>query len=504
MTKTNQLAEPNSSTATFSPPRWLAKTIAGLAILALGVSGYLAYTALTSSSVAGCSGGLFDCGHVLHSKWSRWFGIPVSVLAAFIYVSMLASLQLTRSGSEESRRFSWNIVIALGLTAGMAAIWFLYLQTFVLEHFCVYCLAAHACGLLISILILSNLRLGVRTTSAMGSIATAGLAVLILGQAIGPEPKTYTIEEYQDQPISIPIEVPVEQVSDETMDVFSAPAEGNENDLEIFSAPTEDNITNDETIFLPPAEESSSTNQLGGMPWLALPTISMTSVLFYQQPDQAAAQPAQKQPSEQAQTARKVRRLACFYNNQIKLDVTQWPLVGDPNAKFVFVEMFDYSCPHCRRTHQQAIKGAQSKLNGQLAVMALPLPLNTNCNRAIQKTGHLFGESCELAKLAVAVWRVDRAKFSDFHNWMFTGNDSPNYATARHYAEQLVDKEKLATEYNSKIVAAFIQKHVQIYEMINKGDVPKLMFPTTSIVGEFKSADALVELVKERGMVLTQ
>lgn len=502
MTKTNPLVKPESATSTFAPSRWLATTIAGLAFVALGVSGYLAYTALTSSTVAGCSGGLFDCGHVLHSRWSRWFGIPVSVLAAFVYVSLLASLQLTRSGSAESRRLSWQIVVALGLTAGLAAIWFMYLQTFVLEHFCVYCLTAHACGLLIAILILSNLRLDLLSTSALGSVAMTGLAALILGQALGPAPKTYTIQEYQDQPISIPVDNPAEQVSDETIDIFGAPSE--DSDLDIFSAPSEDNITNDETIFLPPADDGPSTNQLGRMPWLGLPVVSMTSALVYQQPDKDTAQPSQQKSSEQTPTARKVRRLACISNNRIKLDVTQWPLVGNPDAKFVFVEMFDYACPHCRRTHQQAIKGAKAQLNDQLAVMALPLPLNTNCNRAIQKTGNLFGESCEIAKLAVAVWRVDPAKFSEFHNWMFAGEVSPNYATARNYAEQLVDKEKLAKEYNSKIVAAFIQKHVQIYEMTNKGEVPKLMFPKTMIEGEFKSADLLLDIIEQQGPVLVQ
>jgi uncharacterized membrane protein/protein-disulfide isomerase len=497
--KSNKLVESGSELATFRPSRRLAAAIAGLALLALGVSGYLAYIALTSSTVAGCSGGLFDCGHVLNSQWSRWFGIPVSVLAALTYVIMLASLQMAQAGSMESRRFNWHIVVTLGLTAGLAAIWFLYLQFLVLEHLCIYCLTAHCCGLLIAIMLLANLQLDLRATGTMGSLAMTGLAILILGQAIGPAPKTYTIEEYENQPVSIPIENPVEGFpSDEEMD--------------IFSPPTEDDVTIDETLFLPPAEEDSSNNQLGSssnqlgrVPWLGLPAISMTSALVYQQTDEGAAHASQQQqPSEQVQVTRKVRRLACIFNNKIKLDVTQWPLVGDPGAKFVFVEMFDYACPHCRKTHQQAIKGAQAQLNGQLAVLALPLPLNTNCNSAIEKTGHLFGESCELSKLAVAVWRVDRAKFSEFHNWMFTGDVSPNYATARNYAEQLVDKEKLAMEYESDVVAAFIKKHVQIYEMTGKGDVPKLMFPTTSVVGEFTSADSLVDMVQEQGLVLTQ
>lgn len=146
----------------------------------------------------------------------------------------------------------------------------------------------------------------------------------------------------------------------------------------------------------------------------------------------------------------------------------------------------------------------QDKLNGQLAVMALPLPLNTNCNRAIANTGPLFGESCEISNLAIAIWRVDPAKFAEFHNWMFTGETSPTYAAAKAYAENLVGKEKLEKELASPLVAAYIQKHVKIYEMTGKGNVPKLMFPTTNVIGEFTSADLLVEIVEKQGPVLKQ
>ena len=503
MTHPTKIVESDFLTATLAPARWLTAAIAGLALLALAISGYLAYTSLTASTVAGCSGGLFDCGHVLHSRWSRWFGIPVSVLACFTYVIMLASLQLSQSGSIESRRVNWKIVITLGFTAGCAALWFMYLQAFVLEHFCIYCLTAHACGLLISILILTNLRIDFRLGGAMGSIAMAGLAVLILGQVIGPAPKTYTIEEYQDQAISIPLEVPVEQISNEqALDIFSAPTE-DLNDADIFMAPTDEKLI-DETIFNPPTEDTSSKNSLGRMPWLALPAISLTSVLVYEQDDDDQAQSRDQQPTEQAQTTRKVRRLACISNKRIKLDVTQWPLVGNPEATFVFVEMFDYYCPHCRRTHQQAIRGAKTQLKDQLAVISLPLPLNTNCNSAIEKTGNRFGESCEIAKLAVAIWRVDPAKFTEFHNWMFIGDVPPNYAAARRYAEQLVDAQELAKQYNSAIVSAYIQKHVQIYQMTGKGEVPKLMFPTTTVMGELTSPDILVDIIQKQGPVLTQ
>ncbi|HIE97419.1 MAG TPA: vitamin K epoxide reductase family protein, partial [Fuerstia sp.] len=51
-----------------------------LCATALSLSGYLAWTALNQIPVYGCGGGeVFDCGHVLTSKYAKVFGMPVSV-----------------------------------------------------------------------------------------------------------------------------------------------------------------------------------------------------------------------------------------------------------------------------------------------------------------------------------------------------------------------------------------------------------------------------------------
>ena len=46
------------------------------------VSIFLAWSALTGDSIAGCGEGtFFSCSHVLHSKFSRVWGVPVSIPA---------------------------------------------------------------------------------------------------------------------------------------------------------------------------------------------------------------------------------------------------------------------------------------------------------------------------------------------------------------------------------------------------------------------------------------
>src|SRR5579863_5426117 len=74
------------------------------------------------------------------------------------------------------------------------------------------------------------------------------------------------------------------------------------------------------------------------------------------------------------------RRLITVAAGEITLDIRQWPLLGKPDAKYVFIEMFDYTCPYCRATHQ-AVRGAMEHFGDNLAIIALPVPLDSACNR---------------------------------------------------------------------------------------------------------------------------
>ena len=69
-----------------------------------------------------------------------------------------------------------------------------------------------------------------------------------------------------------------------------------------------------------------------------------------------------------------------------------------------FVEMFDYTCPHCRATHK-AIHGAMERFGDDLAIVALPVPLNRACNSAVTSNHSKHAEACKIAKIAVALWR---------------------------------------------------------------------------------------------------
>jgi uncharacterized membrane protein len=151
--------------------------------------------ALNKSGVAGCGGSVFDCDHVLSSRWSMWFTAPVAMGAVGLYTIAIVALGFCGANASESqRRFALPTFTVCGLAAGLSAIWFVSLQVFAIGHFCSYCLAAHACGLLIATLVIWKRPLGTRRTITFSTCSAACVSVLIGGQLLTPPPPTFHTE----------------------------------------------------------------------------------------------------------------------------------------------------------------------------------------------------------------------------------------------------------------------------------------------------------------------
>lgn len=156
-----------------------------LALIGLGISLYLLVLKLTGSitSLKGCGAGA-GCENVLGSKWSQWFGIPVSVFASVLYATLFG---LTFKPSV-------NLLRLLAFLLLGAAVWFIGLQLLVIESFCPWCCATHLVGLVSAFFLWRGFP---KPKSLALTIAPAflSLVILILGQALGPEPETSTLTE---------------------------------------------------------------------------------------------------------------------------------------------------------------------------------------------------------------------------------------------------------------------------------------------------------------------
>ena len=516
-----------------------------LCLAGLGISTYLAWTAINMVQAYGCgSGEIIDCGHVLNSKWSKVMGMPVSMPACGLYASLLIMLGfVTRPAPPAFLRMLWTGLTAGAFMAGLAALWFIGLQIFLLKHICPYCVAVHSCGLVLTLLMLKNNVLSGGMKAMIASFAVSAVALLITIQVMTPETENFEVVRYPDDQPAVADEgdmfAPPEEIFEAPGDVFEAPGSSSESDLVGTEADGEKSDSSK------PSSDSESTDSVkadvevpsaAALLLIVPPRLQLISQMLSFFPDETATlQPAvsedaatataastttetkaaeepkgdaKAEPTTDAEAAEKSeaatesraevavpevpqRKVVSVAGNRVSLDVKQWPLLGNADARYVFVEMFDYTCPHCRNTHF-AVKGAFEHFGKDLAIIALPVPLEQSCNDAASGGGH--AGACELSRIAITVWRVKPSKFKEFHDWMFESTRVPS--TARAHAEKLVGAQEFKKEYDSKIPGEYIKRHVALYKRVGQGSVPKLLFPNSTINGEVNSKETLCRTIE--------
>jgi len=184
-----------------------------LLLIAVGVSAYLVYASF-GTSVAGC-GPDSGCDKVLQSRWSRWFGVPVSAFSLAVYGALFAAtLRFRRKAEPAIERATWRIIIPLAVVAVLSVLYFAALQIFVLKQVCRFCMTVHGAGLIASVLLLiqapirqapekpwqaeKQVFVPPRIAGILCLIAVAAFGLFAGGQAIHKE-KSYTFRTYDSR-----------------------------------------------------------------------------------------------------------------------------------------------------------------------------------------------------------------------------------------------------------------------------------------------------------------
>ena len=135
------------------------KTVALLLCAAcLALAGWMLFHSLTGARMVGCGAGS-GCDSVMGSPWAYVLGsIPVSLPAAVSYLLIALCILFLGGETEEDRsldRFLWPLMLILAGALVGAALWFSYLQLFVLHAFCKYCTLLHLLGCVLAFWLLS-------------------------------------------------------------------------------------------------------------------------------------------------------------------------------------------------------------------------------------------------------------------------------------------------------------------------------------------------------------
>ncbi|HEY1064907.1 MAG TPA: hypothetical protein VGE52_02310, partial [Pirellulales bacterium] len=176
------------------------------------------------------------------------------------------------------------------------------------------------------------------------------------------------------------------------------------------------------------------------------------------------------------------------------VDRNDVPKIGPVDAAKPLALLFDYCCPHCRATHEM-LAAAQLKYPNQFVVLALPTPMNKDCNPHHEETEPRFKNACELARFALAVWRADPAKFPEYDAWLFEPETPRDVSEAQTQAESLVGQDAFADALVDRWVEAQLKRNVDAYAASQAERVPLLAGPGfTAIVGRPDDEAALFEV----------
>ncbi|MHC1785030.1 MAG: vitamin K epoxide reductase family protein [Anaerolineaceae bacterium] len=109
-----------------------------------------------SQNQALCLPGLGDCWTVNNSKYSELFGIPVALLGAASYLAILVVL-LLENKSSFFRNFSSLAVFGMSLVGTLFSAYLTYLELFVINAICPFCVVSAV--VMLAVLILTSVRL---------------------------------------------------------------------------------------------------------------------------------------------------------------------------------------------------------------------------------------------------------------------------------------------------------------------------------------------------------
>jgi uncharacterized membrane protein len=183
----------------------------------------------------------------------------------------------------------------------------------------------------------------------------------------------------------------------------------------------------------------------------------------------------------------------------------RYPVLGNREASHQVLAIIDYTCPHCRELHG-FLRQARQQYGNDLAVAIAPAPLDADCNPTKTQTRPQHADGCELAHLALAVWRAAPEQFPAMDRWLFASDSARSVDAARAKAAELVGPEALERTLNhdepwrARFLAAQGRLNARLGE-VKTGQgypigntLPKLLLPGGNLIaGRPATAQALIQ-----------
>jgi uncharacterized membrane protein len=135
-----------------------------LAVLGLGVAGYMAYIEITH--VAAVCGPVGECNVVQTSQYAQIAGIPVAILGLLFYLATLVLWTVQRSGTGRWAQPAALALLGLSLFGVIFSIYLTVLELFVIHAICMWCLSSALITMLIMVVVVAQLARSAAPASA--------------------------------------------------------------------------------------------------------------------------------------------------------------------------------------------------------------------------------------------------------------------------------------------------------------------------------------------------
>lgn len=192
-------------------------------------------------------------------------------------------------------------------------------------------------------------------------------------------------------------------------------------------------------------------------------------------------------------------RKVSFDGGRRAYDASALPRRGPVDAEHVMVEYFDYQCAACR-TMAGYLEAFAAKHPKDVAILLLPVPLDGVCNEHMS-AGNQHPGSCEIARSALAVWRLKPEAFPVFHRALIA---DPSPESAKRLALELVAPAQFAAALSDPWIGELIQSDIADWRAFSKSTdkLPKLLIRDKRILHGLPSgeADFIRVMEKELGL----
>ena len=195
-------------------------------------------------------------------------------------------------------------------------------------------------------------------------------------------------------------------------------------------------------------------------------------------------------------------RKIAFDDDKRIYDNSALPALGSIDAKHVLVEYFDYQCPSCR-TMSGYLSALIAKHPSEIRILVLPVPLDHGCNPDLAPADDGHPGSCELTRIALAVWRLKPEVYPAIHR-AFISDPSLDQAAALSLAREQVPQAQLEAAMHEPWIDQLIQANIADWLSLSgkTRQLPKLLISGKRILHGLPSGEAEFIRVMEKELGL--